>query len=216
MLALDTSTEVGSVAVLRGDTLLAERAARVRARHGETLLPHCRGALADAGAVLGDVGLLVVGVGPGSFTGTRIGLATVKGLALAGGPPVVGISSLAALAMAAAPRLAAAGITLAGRGAVFAAGYAGDGSELLAPFEASPGEAGARLRDAGIRHAAGSGARLAGFDTASVLDVPRAAYLALRGVARFAASGADPLASLEPVYVRPSDAKLPAAPLRVE
>ncbi|MEO0326145.1 MAG: tRNA (adenosine(37)-N6)-threonylcarbamoyltransferase complex dimerization subunit type 1 TsaB [Myxococcota bacterium] len=215
VLALDTSSVVGSVAVLRGGALLAERAARVRARHGETLLPLCRGALADAGALLEEVGLLVVGLGPGSFTGTRIGLATAKGLGLAGGPPVVGVSSLAALAAAAAPNEAAAGVVDAGRGAVFAAAFEGDGTVRLAPFEATPSVAARRLRDAGIVRAAGNGARLAGFDVSAVFDAPRAALLARRGTARYAAAGPDSLAALEPIYVRDSDAKLPAEPLRL-
>ena len=64
--------------------------------------------------------------------------------------------------------------------------------------------------------AAGSGARLAGFAASPILDVPRAAFLGLRGWARKREVGADTLATLEPLYVRDSDAKLPSEPLRLD
>src|SRR4051812_2977434 len=97
-LALDTSTYVGSVSVTRGGELLAEWSAFVRASHGETLLPHVEQALTLAGVHLREVELLAVGIGPGSFTGVRIGVATAKGLALSLQKPLVGVTSLRTLA----------------------------------------------------------------------------------------------------------------------
>lgn len=101
-LAIDTTTELGSVALLDGGALVAEAAARVRARQGEVLLPHVARVLETARWTPRELELLVVTVGPGSFTGLRVGMATAKGLALAGGTPLVGVGSLRVLAAAAA------------------------------------------------------------------------------------------------------------------
>src|SRR5690349_6667536 len=97
-LALDTSTLVGTVAVLEDGALRAEWSASVRASHGETLLPELARTLAQAGLTLAQIDLFAVGLGPGSFTGVRIGVATAKGLALAERKPIVGITSLQVLA----------------------------------------------------------------------------------------------------------------------
>ena len=75
-LAIDTSTNLGSVALLRDGTIAAEVAGMVRARHGETLLPHVEHVMAVAGEEIGDIDLIAVGIGPGSFTGLRVGVAT--------------------------------------------------------------------------------------------------------------------------------------------
>lgn len=101
-LALDTSTMVHSVAVLDGDSLLSERSVRANRGHSSRLLGSVDGCLRDAGLTLEDLDLLVVGAGPGSFVGLRIGLALAKGFAVKTGQPVVMASSLAALARAAA------------------------------------------------------------------------------------------------------------------
>lgn len=98
ILAMDSSTLNGSAAVLDGGVVLAESACRVRATHSEQLLPLVREVLARAELTLDAVDRLAVGIGPGSFTGVRIGVATAKGLAVGTGIPLVGVSSLDALA----------------------------------------------------------------------------------------------------------------------
>ncbi len=101
VLALDACTVTASAAVLDGDAVLAECACGVRATHAEQLLPLVRDALTRAGVRLDDLSRLAVGIGPGSFTGVRIGLATAKGLAVATGLPLYGVTSLDALAASA-------------------------------------------------------------------------------------------------------------------
>jgi tRNA threonylcarbamoyladenosine biosynthesis protein TsaB len=98
MVALESSTEMGSVAVMDGGRLVGEITYWAHKSHSEKLLPALDQLLKGAGLAPGDLEGLAVGIGPGSFTGTRIALSTAKGLALALGIPLVGISSLEALA----------------------------------------------------------------------------------------------------------------------
>lgn len=225
VLAMDTSTELGSVAVLVDGTLAVELSARVRARHGETLLPLIGAALDHAGLAREDVDLIAAGVGPGSFTGTRVGLATAKGLALALDRPLVGVVSLRAIARA-APGGWIVPVVDAHKGEVYAAVYERAGAALLervAPFHAPPNEALASLRavlppEGAV--ACGSGLRRYPEAVEGALailpplfDVPRAAVVALEAEERFGAEGPDDRAALEPLYVRGADAVLPSTVL---
>jgi len=99
ILAIDSSSLTGSVALCQGEQLVAESLLNVRSTHSEKLLAQVELLLAEAGWQLQELDLLVAVVGPGSFTGLRIGIATIKGLAQALAKPVVGISSLQMLAM---------------------------------------------------------------------------------------------------------------------
>jgi tRNA threonylcarbamoyladenosine biosynthesis protein TsaB len=96
VLSFDTATAEGSVALLRDGALLGERRTRAAA-----LLAAADELLREAGAAPSDLDRLVVGIGPGSFTGLRVGLAAARGLALGRELPTAGVSSLAALAAAA-------------------------------------------------------------------------------------------------------------------
>ena len=99
LLAVDTSTPAGSIAISRGDTLVGEIFLDLKAaNHTDRLLLSVSQLLSDCALSVGDIDAFGVVVGPGSFTGLRVGLATVKGLAMATGKPVVGITSLYALA----------------------------------------------------------------------------------------------------------------------
>jgi tRNA threonylcarbamoyl adenosine modification protein YeaZ len=103
ILVLDTATRTPVVAVAAADgTIMAERHWQSRHRHGEELLGRLGEALAEIGAGRRDLTGVVVGTGPGSFTGLRIGLATAKTIAYTLGIPIVGVSSTRALALAAA------------------------------------------------------------------------------------------------------------------
>ena len=93
MLAFDTATEVATSALVDDGEVLAERSSRAR-----TLLEDVDALLRQGGANARDLDALAVGIGPGSFTGVRIGLATARGLALALELPGAGVSTLAALA----------------------------------------------------------------------------------------------------------------------
>jgi tRNA threonylcarbamoyladenosine biosynthesis protein TsaB len=93
ILAFDTATDVATSALVEDGEVLGERTSRA-----VTLLEDVDALLRQAGARTGDIQGLAVGTGPGSFTGLRVGLATARGLALALGVPVAGVSTLDALA----------------------------------------------------------------------------------------------------------------------
>ncbi len=98
VLGVETSTMQGGVALVSGDRLVSEYTLNVEATHSERLLPAIDRMLHDAGIGLDALGGIAVSIGPGSFTGLRIGLSTVKGLAYATGLPVVGVPTMEALA----------------------------------------------------------------------------------------------------------------------
>jgi tRNA threonylcarbamoyladenosine biosynthesis protein TsaB len=93
ILAFDTATDVATSALVLDEEVLGERVSRA-----VTLLEDVDALLRQAGAHTGDIEALAVGIGPGSFTGVRLGLATARGLALTLGIPVAGVSTLDALA----------------------------------------------------------------------------------------------------------------------
>lgn len=99
ILAVDSSSMTGSVALCQGETLIAESLLNVRSTHSDKLLKQIDLLLSEANWQLADLDVLAVVTGPGSFTGLRIGVATVKGLAQVLSKPVVGITSLQMLAM---------------------------------------------------------------------------------------------------------------------
>ncbi len=98
VLGVETSTMHGGVALIGEEGLISEYTLNVRATHSERLLPTIDRMLQDAGLSLDALSGLAISIGPGSFTGLRIGLSTIKGLAYATGLPVVGVPSLEALA----------------------------------------------------------------------------------------------------------------------
>lgn len=99
ILALDTSSQVSSVALCQAEVLVAESALNLRSTHSQSLLAQVDDLLKAAGWGLADLDLLAVVAGPGAFTGVRIGVATIKGLAQVLNLPVVCVSSLTAVAM---------------------------------------------------------------------------------------------------------------------
>src|SRR3989442_166155 len=98
LLAVETSTLAGGAAVLDGELVVGEYALDVSRPHSERLMGAIDRLLTDAGWTVRDLEGLAVSVGPGSFTGLRIGLSTVKGLALALSIPIVAVPTLDAMA----------------------------------------------------------------------------------------------------------------------
>ncbi len=96
-LAIDTATEALMVAAARGDAWVA-RCACVGLQHAAQLAPRIADAARELGLAVRDLSLIAVGIGPGSFTGVRIGLATAQGIAAATGARLVGVSGLDVLA----------------------------------------------------------------------------------------------------------------------
>ncbi len=142
VLALDTTTRAGSVALLQEGRVLVTRSGTTEKGHAERLPAALIDALREAGLAIRQVDVFAVASGPGSFTGLRIGIATIQGLAFALGRPVVGVSVLDALAVLArdhaalAPRhspLLAAAFMDAQRHEVFAALYPAEGD--LVPLD---------------------------------------------------------------------------------
>lgn len=106
-LAIDASTYVGTVAVLRDGAVVSVRETQMRGEHEERLMPAVLAALAEAGATPRDIARVVCGEGPGSFTSLRIAAAIAKGVAHGAGVPLFAVSSLALVVAGAEPALPA-------------------------------------------------------------------------------------------------------------
>jgi tRNA threonylcarbamoyladenosine biosynthesis protein TsaB len=222
VLGMDSATADAVVGVSRGGEILREAVvepdADGRPRHSRVLLAEverCAGAAGGWAAV----DRIAVGIGPGSFTGLRIGIATARGLAQARRLPLVGIGSLAALARGLAGQPEADARPLlpvidARRGQVFAALYDREGSELWEPLVADPAELAQRLGELeGSLLAAGDGAVRfrAELEAAGVMVAPSedpVHGISARDVCALGESTAEaPPDRIEPVYLRPPDAK---------
>jgi tRNA threonylcarbamoyl adenosine modification protein YeaZ len=214
LLAFDTATPFVSVALYDADetrAVVAERRSEQRMRHGEQLAPLIADVLADAGLVQQDVTAVAVGVGPGPFTGLRVGLVTARTLSYVLDIPVYGVCSLDVVALEAALGPAPIGTdfrvaTDARRKEVYLAAYDDRGQRVDGPHVVRPGEA---ATDAPV---AGEGAVLypEAFPDAREPSLPSAGWLA-RSVAEELAELHDP----EPMYLRRPDAIAPGAPKRV-
>lgn len=153
LIALDTSTSAGSVAVGRAGRVLAEVTLAVRGRMAEQLVPAIGFVLGAAGATMDEVAGVVVAGGPGSFTGVRIAAATAKGLVYARGVPLLAYSSLLAQAAgAASPDRPVCAMFDARRDEVYAGCWRFPSldtvEEVLAPCAAPLEEVAARLAEA--------------------------------------------------------------------
>ena len=221
VLGLDTATPDAVVGVCEdGDSVREARvppAADGRPNHARVLLPEIDRSVRAAGG-WERIDRIGVGIGPGSFTGLRIGISTARALAQARGIPIAPVGSLAALARGIARGAGGAGrlalpVIDARRGEAFAALYE-DGAELWEPFVAPPGELVDRLREVDRPClAAGDGAlrfaaqlKAAGAAVAPPEDPIH--HLAARDVcaAGEAASEAPP-DQIQPLYLRPPDAR---------
>jgi len=215
ILAIDTSCGAASVAVFDGASreTLASRVRPMRQGHAEALAPMVEAAMSEVDGGFASLDLIAATIGPGSFTGIRIGLAMARAFAVALDKPAIGVSTLVAFA---APLLAEPkpGIIVsaidARHGAVYYQAYEASGRPLFAP-RAGPAAEAVRVVGAGP-------ARFAGDDAAESLaaEAKRAglsceaavsAYPDIVAVARIGLS-ADPAASPpRPLYVKPPDAK---------
>jgi tRNA threonylcarbamoyl adenosine modification protein YeaZ len=226
LLAIDTSTSAIAVALHDGTRALAEHTTLDARRHTEHVAPGITAVLAEAGRRPQDVEAVAVGVGPGPFTGLRVGMVTAAVFAHARGIPVHGVCSLDALAHEAARAGAVSGefvvATDARRKEVYWARYA------AVPGTAGSGSRAVRLTDPAVDYPAAVGERLAGAPvvgrgpmlyptdlgtTAGPLDVSAAA-LAEVALAELAEGRELPV---EPLYLRrpdaaPSHPRKPALP----
>lgn len=209
LLALDTATPAVTVALHDGSGVIAASVEVDARRHGELVAPSVRRVLRAAGATAGDLTDVAVGVGPGPFTGLRVGLVTARVLAAVTGARLVGVCTQDVLARAyadaagaGAPGFAVA--TDARRSEVHWAAYEADGRRVEGPAVDRPAALAARLAPG--TPIVGRGARLHA-DVLPVVDGPDdpdAGVLAAAVVA-----GALPLLAADPLYLRRPDATPP-------
>lgn len=206
LLAIDTATEAVTVAVADGAHVLAEIHRVDRLRHGELLAPAVADVLRAAGVVPRALTAVAVGVGPGPYTGLRIGLAFATGLAEAIRVPLVGVCTLDVIAFAVAPGLPFTVATDARRREVYWATYDADGHRRTGPAVGPPTTA------ATDRPTAGNGPLLYpdAFPHPIEPTHPRAGDLA-----RAVATAAVPTLPTVPLYLRRPDADEPGARKRV-
>jgi tRNA threonylcarbamoyladenosine biosynthesis protein TsaB len=131
-LAFDTSSRTAAVAVLHDDTIIYDSIINTGLNHSELLMPEIDYALRQVRIKISDINLFACTLGPGSFTGLRVGVSTLKGLMLATGTPAAGVSSLAAvvLNLGTTSRLICSMID-AGRGQVYVAYFRYNDKNIL-------------------------------------------------------------------------------------
>jgi tRNA threonylcarbamoyladenosine biosynthesis protein TsaB len=135
VLGIETSSRLGSVALAEGGRVVATRQYEQSGRHAERILPLIAEVLEEAGWQRSTLQRLAVGTGPGSFTGLRVGISLVQGIALGLGVPAVGVGSLRALAFSVPSEVLGTRVAVidARRSEVFVATYDELGAELHAP-----------------------------------------------------------------------------------
>jgi tRNA threonylcarbamoyladenosine biosynthesis protein TsaB len=215
ILAVDTTHEFGSLALLRGPDVLEEMLLHSPEGFGQILFGRLAELLARQAAKISEVDCFAAASGPGSFTGVRIGLACIKGLAEATGKPAVAVSNLAAMAAFGSAALRAV-VLDARRGEVYGAVYDACGAavvpETVMPFTTwlhtlPEGEIEFVSMDFSPFAPALAGTRFGG---APVTTAPRALAAAVGRIAhqQWRAGQADNPAALDANYVRRSDAEL--------
>ena len=223
ILAMDTATMVSSVAVATEERVLAELTAETRFTHSETLVPNIDEVLRLADTKREELSAVAVSLGPGSFTGLRIGLAAAKAIAYALSIPLVGVPTLEVLAAAfPSPGALIAPLIDAQKGNAYFALYRSAESGLVCKKEvvvASPQEIVDAIAEeecpvmlAGdfARKLVAKGVELPRNATLAPIThiMPRAALVAVRAIVRLEnGEGKSPM-ELEPIYVRRSEAEV--------
>ncbi|MEP7125912.1 MAG: tRNA (adenosine(37)-N6)-threonylcarbamoyltransferase complex dimerization subunit type 1 TsaB [Byssovorax sp.] len=229
ILALSTSTPRGSSVVLEDDTVLGTGGYVDLQGHAERLFEALDRALAAAGLDRSALAAVAVDQGPGSFTGVRVGVASAKGIALGLALPLLGVISLEAMAAAAFGEGAAAADDVvvaaidARKDEVFVAAYTlvNGGIHALAPPRCAPRAASALDLPGETRRIVIVGEVVATLDPlppglarGPALDLPDAAWVGRLAARRLASGEPSDPALVEPLYVRPPDAKPLATPTR--
>lgn len=210
VLGLDTALQRCSVAIIRGDEVLADESVGMERGHAERLAPMAAAALAKAGVSISDLSRVGVVVGPGGFTGVRVALSFARGLGVGTGIPIVGVTSLAALAAPDWEEGLVAPVIDARRGQVYAALYGQGGEIIMSPFVSEPKEVLQKLEDkaAGRKvRVLGSGAGLVVVGPAGWSVSEESQQIDARIVARLAANAPSPDGPPPPLYLRAPDAK---------
>ncbi len=208
ILAIDTCLEACAVAVCDGDRPLAALSEPMSRGHQERLAPMVAEAMARAGRGFDQLSRIAVTVGPGSFTGLRVGLAFAKGVALATSAPCVGVGVLEALAAGEADAGFVAAVIDARRGQLYLQVFI-DGRPAMAPDALEPEIAAARLAELWT----GAPATLIGSGAGRLDGVLPGARLVVRAapdplvVARLGLAARAPFPPPRPLYLRAPDAR---------
>jgi tRNA threonylcarbamoyladenosine biosynthesis protein TsaB len=223
VLALDTSADSGSVALLDHDRLRGEYLFSGAQAHSERLLAMIDRLLADSGCSLADIDLIAVSLGPGSFTGLRVGISTAQGLALAAGKDLLGVPTLEAIAFQARGYWEQICPMITARGQeIFTGLYRcpdqGDLQQVRAETVTDPepwlsgisGDtvfvgSGAVLHRETIAALLGEKARV----LPSLAGLPRASSVAALAQCRYQGAAAHASAAMAPRYIRAPGAELP-------
>lgn len=213
-LCLDTATPTARVAVLDGAGGVRFSAEATAERHSSHVLPLCAEALRAVGVTPAELAGIACGGGPGSFTGLRVGLSTVKGLALPTGAPLYVVSSLQALAadiLAASDGVTAVPCLDAGKGEVYVGGYVADAAALVRETAADCRIAAGAFADwlaalpAPAPAVAGNGAERHAIAGRVAVAGPTAVSVGRLALLQRARGEAASLASAVPIYGRPPD-----------
>lgn len=219
ILGIDTATRIGSVGLVEHGRVMAERSGPARQGHGGALAPLTQQLLDDAGWSVTSIDAVAVSIGPGSFTGLRVGLGFAKGVAYAGDARLLPIPTLDALAAVAdaEPGDLVCPILDARKGELYAAVYAASAHGQLEPRAPAAlvraEELTARIE--GRCRFLGDGVETAGACIAAALGPqalvlpftryhPRGGAVALLGGAADAVSDGEALGAIEPHYIRPA------------
>ena len=233
ILSIETATLAGSICLSRGTEVLATTSGNPQISHSNTLLADIDQLLQQASVSLHDVEVFAVATGPGSFTGLRIGLATVKALAETLGKPCLGIPTLAAIAHSAGTSERTLALLPAGRGEVFAQSFSftndGEVSQLDEAVHLPPLRALERYEETMNLILAGDGVRVhldkfkewarqhgrkVNEPAATVGwrffvdEINLSTHVAVLASARVSNKDFDQPDALQAIYVRPSDAEI--------
>ena len=211
LLAIDTAADACSVGVVAGGDAPLLRSQIIGRGHAELLMGMIASAMGEAGLGFAELDRIAVTIGPGSFTGLRVGIAAARGFALVHGTEVVGIGTLAVHAATVAVPGPVLAVLAAGRGEVYGQAFA-DGAEAGPPAAASPQVFAAQVSD-GVA-LAGSGADLV---IAALPMTFRPAVLHrntapdIATLCRLGLAAPKPAGAPKPLYVRAPDARPQAA-----
>lgn len=222
ILSVETATLAGSVAVARGDELIGLVSGDARVSHSNTLLGDVDKLLTQTQILLPEIDLFAVATGPGSFTGLRIGIATIKALAATLNRPAAGIPTLEAVALSGGISAETVALLPAGRGEVFTQLFSVLRPDLVEPLDDAAhipparlferyghletvtwcGEGATANRELIESWAANRDWKIASESTALATHVARLA------LTRFRHNQVDNAYALRAIYVRPADAQL--------
>ena len=210
VLGFDTATPAVSVALHDGERVISAALAVDARRHSELLAPMIAKVMADAGVSRGDLGAIAIGVGPGPYTGLRVGVVTARVLGSVLGLPVPGVCSLDIIAVAAGSGREFLVATDARRKEVYWARYDAAGRRVAGPY-VGPASS---IPEAAELAVAGTGGQLYPEAFGEVIGPAYPDAGTLCGLAA-QSGGQPPLLAAEPLYLRRPDAREPGPPKRV-